>query len=59
MILIDEFISNFEKVKDLPMFAWVSSICDGYRREYLNIDEGKAQDLTRRITSISNERFKI
>ena len=41
------------------MFAWITSLCSGYKREYLNIDEGKAHDLARRITSISNERFKV
>ena len=56
---LEEFIASFAKAKDLPMFSWMTKIINGYKREFLNIDEQKASDITRRLTSISNERFKV
>jgi hypothetical protein len=51
--LIDDFVSVFKRVQNLPMFTWVPKLVDGYDRNCLNIDEsGKSVDLSKRLTMI-------
>lgn len=54
----DDFVSVFKKVQSLPLFTWVPKLIDGYRRDYMNMDEGRSVDFTKRLTMIQHERSR-
>lgn len=61
LLFIEEFVSNFKKVANLPLFTWVPHLVDGYNKEGMNIDEeyhSKAGELQRKLTTISNDRVR-
>jgi hypothetical protein len=59
-MVIEEFVTAFKKVSNLPLFTWVVKLIEGYEKEGMNMDDGevRASDIHKKLTMISNEKAR-